>query len=399
LANNEILFEKTYILPPVVIDSTTFEFIQKENWESALDGLLSASKRADADPNIETYIIHAYKVLGMSAISDHQFNDARNNFEQGLSLNYQDPDLHFGMGLSFIMQSEYGNAENAFRQVIFLEPENFVAHLHLGEIYYLTNDLVSAENSWRRALEINPNNPYLKERIRRLELQLQLSRNFEVETDRFFSVTYDGESNLELGSTVLKILNQAYYDIGQQLFLYPTRQIAVTLLTHSEFRNITGSPVWASGMYEGQIKVPVEGYDLKSLKTVLYHEYIHAIIFDMMSNRCPWWLNEGLAQYFSEDPSTKAWKKSLAEILLRSKNAPSLTALPEDTTDDFYMAQTSYALALSAVDFFIDQFKMFNLLETLEALANGKDMDTAIMESTGYSLIEFEAVWKNSVLN
>jgi tetratricopeptide (TPR) repeat protein len=397
LAYNEILFEKKYILPSMVIDSTTSEYIQNGDWEKALGGLLSAFEKADADPNIKTYIIHAYKALGMSAISNHRFNDALNNFEKGLSLNYQDPDLHFGQGLSFIMQSEYENAEKAFRKTVFLEPENFVAHINLGEIYYLTNDLFSAENSWRRALEINPSHTYLNERIKRLELQIQLNRELEVETDHYFFVTFDGESNPELGSMVLKILNEAYYEIGQQLFLFPTRQIAVTILTQSAFQDITGSPDWASGMYEGQIKVPVEGYDFESLKTVLYHEYIHAVIFDMMSNRCPWWLNEGLAQYFSEDRSTKERKIFLAKMLLNSKDSPSLMALPGNINNEFSTAQKSYAIALSAVDFFIDEFKVYNLLEILEALAGGKDMDTAFMEITGYSLKEFEAFWQNSV--
>jgi hypothetical protein len=49
------------------------------------------------------------------------------------------------------------------------------------------------------------------------------------------------------------------------------------------------------------------------------------------------------------------------------------------------------------VDFFIDEFKVYSLLEILEALAGGKDMDTAFMEITGYSLKEFEAFWQNSV--
>jgi tetratricopeptide (TPR) repeat protein len=399
-AYKEILFEKKYILPPVIIDSTTSEFIQQGDWEGALDGLLSAFEKTDPDPNIKTYIIHAYKALGMSAISNHRFNDAINKFEQGLSLNYHDPDLHFGQGVGFIMQSEYENAEKAFRRTVVLEPDNFVAHLNLGEIYYLTNDLFAAKNSWDRALEINPSSIYLNERIKRLKLQIKLSRHFEVETDYLFFVTFDGESNPELGSIVLKILNEAYYEIGQQLFLFPTRQIAVTLLTKSDFHSITGSPDWASGMYEGQIKIPVAGYDPESLKTVLYHEYIHAVIFDTMSNRCPWWINEGLAQFFSEDQFTKTRKKSLAQILLSSENSTSLLMdLPENTHKNFSTIQKKYAIALSAVDFFIDEFKLFNLLEMLRALAKGNNMDTALLESTGYNLEEFEALWRNSLRN
>ena len=100
---------------------------------------------------------------------------------------------------------------------------------------------------------------------------------------------------------VLDILESAYYDIGAQLEAYPKRQIAVTLLTREAYFDITGSPHWTAGLYEGQIKIPVANADHSSLKIVLSHEYVHAVIFDLMGPHCPWWLIEGLAQYFSEN--------------------------------------------------------------------------------------------------
>ncbi len=394
----EVVFQKSYILPPVEIDRETSGMIQSGDWAGAMGGLLSALEYENADPAIERYVVHGYKTLGMSALSERRIDEAMENFRRGLRFAEKDPDLHLGTGLGHMMRSDYGDAEDSFKNVLSLEPLNFVARLKLGEIYYLSNDLAASAGMWKEALEIKPDDANLRRRLEKLELQLAMSDDLYVETNRYFSVVFDGESNPELNYTVMNILRDAYVEIGQTLFAYPKRQIAVALLTRSAFEDVTESPAWVSGLYEGQIKVPVAGYDPVLLREVLYHEYVHAVIYDMMSNRCPWWINEGLAQHLSGDADGNRIKKELAPKILSKAGTPALEKLPGNIFGDPSIARNSYSLALSAIDFFIEEFSMFNLLEALEALAEGKDTDTALRLSTGFGLDEFENFWRKSVL-
>ena len=394
----EVVFEKNYVLPPVNIDRQTSEMIQSGDWASAMDGLLSALEEENADPAIEKYVVHGYKAMGISALSERRIDEAMENFRQGLFFNQQDSDLHLGLGLGHMMRSDYREAEEAFKRALSLEPANFIANLKLGVIYSLSNDLAASAEMFKEALKINPDDAHIKKRLEKIELQLTMSGDLDVEADRYFSVVFDGESIPELNFKVMDILKDAYVDIGQALFAYPKRQIAVTLLTRSAFEDVTELPAWVSGLYEGQIKVPVAGYDPVVLRQVLYHEYVHAVIYDMMSNRCPWWINEGLAQSLSGDSQGNRIKKEFARMILTRYGVPSLEMLPGKIAGDPNLARSSYSLALSAVDFFIDEFSMFNLLEVLRALADGKDTDAALRFSTGFGLEEFETLWRESAV-
>jgi len=59
-------------------------------------------------------------------------------------------------------------------------------------------------------------------------------------------------------------------------------------------------------VYDGKIRVPVvdkQGtvIDDEELRRRLYHEYVHVIVRLIADDNVPWWLNEGLAQLFSQE--------------------------------------------------------------------------------------------------
>ena len=222
----------------------------------------------------------------------------------------------------------------------------------------------------------------------------ELSRDFETEIDTVFVVSFDGEKNLQLRGNVMDILGQVYLKIGQELNLYPNRQVQVVLLANQEFFDITGSPDWAGGVYEGHIKVPVGNYNLDILKIILCHEYVHAVIYDRLAHRCPWWLNEGLAQYFSGDEQGNKQKLELAAALLSQGNVPSLMALPGNMGQDKKQAQMAYSLALSGVHFFMEKFTIFEMQAVLDLMAEGKSLEKALEEITAFTFKEFEQEWK-----
>jgi tetratricopeptide (TPR) repeat protein len=377
------------------IDQEAKALIEAQDWAGAVTRLGELLEAKGPDPSVKYYLAMCYREIGLQAYKRHMFQEAIEQFEKGLTYVDNDPDFYLGLGFCYLKLSEYLEAEAAFIKVLELDHDSYLASKKLGEIYYLTNDIAQALLFWTRALELRNDDASLRRRLSNLRKQMKVSRNFETEVDHLFSVSFDGERNPGLRDTVMEILQDAYYEIGQQLNAYPKRQIAVVLLTRDEFFDITGSPQWAWGIYEGQIKVPVADYEPKSLKKALYHEYTHALIYDIMSQRCPWWLNEGLAQYFSNDHAGNEKKRVLASKLLSQEKAPSLSALPGKIGNAPVLAFRAYALALSAVESLIEMFNLYNLQTILEEMGEGKEFDTAIWETTGYSLKEFEDVWIN----
>ncbi|MCP4214571.1 MAG: tetratricopeptide repeat protein [bacterium] len=380
-------------LPPIKLNAEAVQFLEGEQWSEALEALTEITEQGSHDEKIKYYQVLCCRHLAQAAFKKRKFNDAVRHLENGLLYNNEDPILQLEMGYCYFQLSNYSRAEDAFNEVIAQCPENAPALRKLGEIYYLDNQLDKAETHWEQALALNPGDARLKKRLENLKKQLKLNAGLDTEMGMIFSVSFDGEKNPGLSEHVTNVLEEVYQDIGYNLNLYPRRQIPVLLLTKKAFFDITDSPQWAGGLYEGHIKIPMENYNPGILKSVLRHEYVHAVLYDQLSNRCPWWLNEGLAQYFSGDTVTNTRRLKLARQVLADQGAISPASLPGSIKDDKEKAGRAYALALSAVDYFVENFNVIQLQAILELMGEGQTFDSALRELTTYSFNEFENNW------
>jgi tetratricopeptide (TPR) repeat protein len=382
------------VLPDARIHPNTLALLQAGKWQEASEALTEAYESVGSDPNLKYYLAYCYESLAADAFKKRKYREAINQLDQARQYVNDEPEIYVGLGICYFQFSQYAEAENYFKEALRLNPKHLFVHKKLGEIYYLTADIEQALYYWEEALKLDPGDKALKKRLDNLKKLQELSRDFETEIDTVFLVSFDGEKNLQLRGNIMDILGQIYLKIGQELNLYPNRQIQVVLLANQEFFDITGSPDWAGGVYEGHIKVPVENYNLDILKIVLCHEYVHAVIYDRLAHRCPWWLNEGLAQYFSGDEQGNKQKLEIAAALLSQGNVPSLMALPGNISRDKNQAQTAYALALSGVHFFMEKFTIFEMQAVLDLMAEGKSLEKALEEVTAFTFKEFEQEWK-----
>lgn len=384
-------------LPPVYLDKGVTDKLDAENWDGALDDLIELYEDAEGDPNLRFYIALCYHELGMAAFRGKRYDEAAELFEAALIYVDNNPDIHLALGVAYFNQSNYEAAELAFEKVLALDDSSYVGYKQLGQIYYLKDDVEGASKAWSKAVELNPSDNSLQKRLSTLQKQIRLSEKFDSDVNHLFSVYYDGEAMPDVKYTVLDILESAYYDIGAQLKAYPKRQIAVTLLTRQAYFDITGSPHWTAGLYEGQIKIPVFNANVNSLKSVLAHEYVHAVIFDLMGPNCPWWLNEGLAQYFSESENQKDQKVALAKQRLKEGSESILSHLPGCFGNGREAAAGAYAVAFSAVEYFIDRYGEAMLRRVLDQMAAGKNFSAALNDAYGIDFAQFENDWRNAL--
>ena len=112
-----------------------------------------------------------------------------------------------------------------------------------------------------------------------------------------FAVMFEGPADEAVAFRALEMLEAAYYRIGSALNVYPDQPVEVVLHTLEQFRDVTKSPAWAAGVYDGRIRVPIKDADRspEQLAEVLAHEYTHAIVATLAGRSAPTWLNEGLA--------------------------------------------------------------------------------------------------------
>jgi hypothetical protein len=191
-----------------------------------------------------------------------------------------------------------------------------------------------------------------------------------------FRILYQGGAQAAIGERVAGVLEREYSRIGKRLNSYPSEPVTVILYTNREFQDITRSPSWATGRYDGRIRVAVGGaIDTANLDRIVTHELVHAMVASAAPRGVPAWLNEGLASYLESNDI------SWAPVVIR--NATTLLSL-EDLIGGFSRldeenALVAYAESAIAAEILCAQLGT-NIGRFLQMVGNGSAVDDALLE-------------------
>jgi len=176
------------------------------------------------------------------------------------------------------------------------------------------------------------------------------------------------------------------------LSTYPVQPIPVVLYTKEQFSDITQSPAWAAGAFDGVIRVPMRGAfaDPRELDRVLAHEYTHALVHTLAPRNVPAWLGEGLATALEVDEG----------------NVPAVTArVPAGTLASLRtsfgrftgeQAKLAYDASARAVRQLLDEAGGFAVANLLRDLGQGVDFNVAFLHWIHRPFESFEAELSSS---
>ncbi len=336
---------------------------------------------------------------GYDRLNQGDNRGASDAFEEALKYYDADPAAHLGLGVANFHLHDDRAAEKELRRALELNPRETAAYQVLGEIAQRKDDLGAAVAYWEKALELEPSNDALRVRLERIRREHRTEKDFNQDVASHFSVKYEGREKIEAGRIVLRILEDAYGEVGRALSHYPDHEIAVILYSNQQFQDVTDAPGWSGGIYDGKIRIPIGGIEKETpgLRRLLFHEYTHAVVRAITPRRVPTWLNEGLAQYF-EVREVDSRQKEMLRQLAQAGRIPALAEL-EGSFLGLSGTQASYAylLSLSAVRHMVDRYGMYRVKMVLEELAAGADTARAINNALLISFQEFEQGWKRSL--
>ena len=336
---------------------------------------------------------------GFDRLNQGDHRGARDAFEEAVKYFDADPAAHLGLGVANVHLKDDRAAERELQRALELDPREKAAYLVLGDIAQRRDDLEAAAAYWEKALELDPSNSALRTRLERIRREHRTEKDFSRDVASHFSVKYEGREKIEAGRTILRILEDAYGEVGRALSFYPDHEIAVILYSNQQFQDVTDAPGWSGGIYDGKIRIPIGGIENETpgLRRLLLHEYTHAVVRAISPRRVPTWLNEGLAQYFEGRDVDPRQKEKLRQ-LVRAGKVPALAEL-DGSFLGLNSSQASYAylLSLSAVRHMVDRYGMYRVKMVLEELSAGADSSRAINDALMISLQEFERGWKSSM--
>ncbi|MDH4100490.1 MAG: peptidase MA family metallohydrolase [Nitrospirota bacterium] len=367
----------------------------KGNYAVALERFELALRKIPANKGLKREIALTFNKIGWANIKKGEYWDAIGNFKEAISYNQGEASFYLGLGLSYFQMKNLDSAIVELGTAAKMSKKDPMPHQLLGQIYYQRDDLVRALEHWEKALELDPQDTHTRSKIAKLKREQAVQSDFNRDTSSHFTIRYEGGEKAEVGKKVLSILEEAYGRLGRELSHFPSEDIVVILYSNQQFRDVTLSPGWAGGVFDGKIRIPIGNIDLNDLRLerVVRHEFTHALVHSIAAS-IPTWFNEGLARYFEGGNEAATEKKALRGIAAKNM------LIPLDALEGGFMvmnkerAWLAYAESLSAVTYLVERYGIYDTKRLLLDLAKGNSMGTAFYNVLFISYEDFQANWK-----
>jgi tetratricopeptide (TPR) repeat protein len=311
--------------------------------------------------------------------------------------------LYIKAGFSAANTMHYDKAAHYFSQITRVEPENFTAQLGAGTAYFDLRSFADALEHLEAAHALAPTESekdHIEKILAQVREYLASTDSSTTEEDQRFIVHFAGDSRDDIGDLTFDMLDDIYYQVTESLNYDPQVKITIIFFLTEDYYKVAQQ--WSAGAAQGiQIMVPLKsGYKSPDyVKGLLAHEFTHTIIHLKTRDRCPLWLNEGLAQFHEFQAERGSYEdlrpdfESLLENEFIEKQsfvtlnrAQAMIARGRSNAEITKGYLASYLAVRCIADFYGEQ----SFDELLGSLGEGKTIDEALEASIGKNLSEFE---------
>ncbi|PKL42932.1 MAG: hypothetical protein CVV41_12980 [Candidatus Riflebacteria bacterium HGW-Riflebacteria-1] len=306
------------------------------------------------------------------------------------------------IGLVAFQLMDYDKAIEHLEQAVNAYPDAFYLLFYLGKSYFEQHYYEEAVASWERALQAtkDPNQQAaVNEAINRAREQLASTDGSSKVEDRRFIVHFAGNSRDDLGDIAFEVLDEVFHQVTRSLNFHPDVKINVIFFLTEDYYKVSRD--WSAASAQGiKIMVPLKsGYKSEEyVRGLLAHEFTHTIIHLRTNNRCPLWLNEGIAQYQefaaangSPEEMRSDYRSIVENEFIQGQKSVKLNRVPalmsSSSRKDVLRAYiASYLATRCLADFYGER----SFDEILSALGEGKSIDEAMIDATGRDMDSFQ---------
>lgn len=275
--------------------------------------------------------------------------------------------------------NQFAEAAPYALQATRLAPNSADAHSLLGYAYFHSEKTKEAIAEFKRSLEISPD-PTVAKLLDRAQREQTAEASFGEQESGHFTMRYEGgKASPELRSAIMMTLERHYDDLVRAFGISPRQNIVVSLYTEQAFFDVTHAPAWSAAENDGKLRIPIEGLTSvdSELSRVLRHELAHSFIAQITRNRCPTWLNEGIAQ--SLEPATAAsFGAPLGRLFAHDAEVPLNTLEGPFTGFDDRTAYVAYGESLAAVEYIVRTYGMGDVVRLLQRIGEGASTESAL---------------------
>jgi hypothetical protein len=226
------------------------------------------------------------------------------------------------------------------------------------------------------------------------------TRNFRLDLDSEL-----GQADPAYADTVLRFLEEARSDVSEQVGIEPLEPLGVVLYGKAAYLEAHRHrfSFQTVGFFDGRIHVTSPAHPSEAMRSLLYHEYTHAVFREQTGGDRPYWLNEGLAERMERrsrklEASTRSERISLRTrieaghwIPLR-EIAPSFSGLSDED------ARAAYLQSVVATAFIEEHTTNEQRARMLSRIGEGYSIDQALHEAMGMDTDDLDAALQQAIL-
>ena len=364
------------ITPPAPSFSHEADVAVKVIRDGKVDADALASLAQATNPEVAAT---AYFLAGKHESDHGNFPQAKRYYESALRFQPDNATLLIYYAACLMRTGQASEALSYAQHAASVAPDSPDAIAMLGFVQFASDHTPEAIRSWKKSLALRPD-ATVRQYLARAERESSAESDFSQRESIHFNLHFEGKDTSEaFRRDLLATLDSEYDDLVRDLGYSPRNNIAVTLYTQQTFFDVTRAPSWTGAINDGKLRIPISGVQsvTPELARVLKHELTHSFVSQMSGNRCPTWLNEGIAQ-IEEGKSSASTGRQLAQLFAAGNEIP--FNLLEGSFMNFSApeATLAYAESLAAAEYIRDAYGMSEITRILEMFAQGSSTEAAL---------------------
>ena len=321
----------------------------------------------------------AYFLAGKNESDHGNFPSAKRYYESALRFQPDNATLLIYYAATLMRTGHAAGALPYAQHAASIAPDSPDAIAMLGFVQFASDHTPDAIRSWKKSLTLRPD-ATVSEYLARAERESSAESDFSQRESSHFNLHFEGKDSSEtFRRDLIATLDSEYEDLVHDLGYSPHNTIPVTLYTQQAFFDVTRAPSWSGAINDGKLRIPVSGVGsvTPDLARILKHELTHSFVSQMSSNRCPTWLNEGIAQ-IEEGKSSAGSGHLLAQLFAAGNEIPFNILEGSFMSFSSPQATVAYAESLAAAEYIRDAYGMSEISRILQRLSQGSSTEAAL---------------------
>jgi tetratricopeptide (TPR) repeat protein len=302
-----------------------------------------------------------------------------------------------GEGEELLRRQKYREARDALQAATALAPDSAAAWKARGRAEYALDRPEHAIRSWKESLRLSADRE-VAALVAKAQSEVAVEEAYMERGSANLTLRYEGgRISPGLSRELLTALESQWSALTRDFGTAPSETVTVIVYTDRAFRETTHVPSWGGGLFDGKVRVPLQGMDVVSpqLLAILRHELTHSFVHFRSKGRAPTWLHEGLAQL--EQGLAVGGSSGLLLQLWGARHSFGLRSLEEGFAAlGPGEATEAYDVSLAVVQMLVERNGFTDVGRMLDRLADGSTAEVALKETFGsdYAGLESDvAAW------